>query len=112
MANISGSGTGTSGAPGSTRLDASAISAALADRPGWSLCDDGLAIEKEFTFKGFNAAFGFMTRVAMAAERANHHPDWSNIYNRVQIRWTTNSAGGITDLDMRLATSCDRFAGS
>jgi 4a-hydroxytetrahydrobiopterin dehydratase len=112
MANISGSGTGTSGPPQSTRLDASAISAALADKPGWSLCDDGLAIEKEFTFKGFNAAFGFMTRVAMAAERANHHPDWSNIYNRVQIRWTTHSAGGITDLDMRLATSCDRFAGS
>ena len=67
MANISGSGTGTSGAPESTRLDASAISAALANRPGWSLCDDGLAIEKEFTFKGFNAAFGFMTRVAIAA---------------------------------------------
>ena len=112
MANISGSGTGTSGPPPSTRLDAADISAALANRPGWSLCDDGRAIEKEFTFKGFNAAFGFMSRVALAAERANHHPEWSNVYNRVQIRWTTHSAGGLTDLDMRLAGLCDRFADS
>ena len=112
MANISGSGTGTSGPPPSARLDAADISAALANRPGWSLCDDGRAIEKEFTFQGFNAAFGFMSRVALAAERANHHPEWSNVYNRVQIRWTTHSAGGLTDLDMRLAGSCDRFADS
>ena len=71
MANISGSETGTSGPPPSTRLDAADISAALANRPGWSLCDDGRAIEKEFTFKGFNAAFGFMSRVALAAGPAN-----------------------------------------
>ena len=112
MANISGSETGTSAPPPSTRLDAADISAALANRPGWSLCDDGRAIEKEFTFKGFNAAFGFMSRVALAAERANHHPEWSNVYNRVHIRWTTHSAGGLTDLDMRLAGLCDRFADS
>lgn len=77
---------------------------------GWSLVANAAAIEKEFTFKGFNAAFGFMSRVALASERANHHPEWSNVYNRVTIRWTTHSSGGLTNLDLRLARSCDRFA--
>ena len=83
---------------------------ALTELPGWSLVADGTAIEKEFSFKGFNAAFGFMTRVALASERANHHPEWSNVYNRVTVRWTTHSANGLTGLDLRLARSCDRFA--
>ena len=77
---------------------------------GWELSQDGLALEKTFIFKGFNSAFGFMTRVAMAAERANHHPEWSNVYNSVTIRWTTHSLGGVSDLDLKLAASCDRFA--
>ena len=83
---------------------------AVAELDGWALSTDGLALEKTFTFKGFNSAFGFMTRVAMAAERANHHPEWSNVYNRVTIRWTTHSLGGVSDLDLKLAASCDRFA--
>jgi 4a-hydroxytetrahydrobiopterin dehydratase len=83
----------------------------LAGLDGWSLSQDGAAIEKTYSFKGFNSAFGFMTRVAMAAERANHHPEWSNIYNRVTIRWTTHSLGGVSVLDLKLAGSCDRFAG-
>ena len=83
---------------------------ALNELQGWSLVADGTAIEKEFSFKGFNAAFGFMTRVALASERTNHHPEWSNVYNRVTIRWTTHSASGLTDLDLSLARSCDRFA--
>lgn len=82
----------------------------LAELDGWTLSADGIALEKTFSFKGFNSAFGFMTRVAMAAERANHHPEWSNIYNRVTIRWTTHSLGGVSDLDLKLAASCDRFA--
>ena len=83
---------------------------AVAGLDGWALSQDGLALEKTFAFKGFNSAFGFMTRVAMAAERANHHPEWSNVYNRVTIRWTTHSLGGVSDLDLKLAASCDRFA--
>ena len=87
-----------------------ALAEVLADLDGWSLVEDGTAIEAEFSFKGFNAAFGFMTRVALAAERQNHHPEWSNVYNRVTIRWTTHSEGGVTELDVKLAQACSRFA--
>ena len=87
-----------------------ALAKVLADLDGWSLVEDGTAIEAEFSFKGFNAAFGFMTRVALAAERQNHHPEWSNVYNRVTIRWTTHSEGGVTELDVKLARACSRFA--
>ena len=87
-----------------------ALAELLADLDGWSLVEDGTAIEAEFSFKGFNAAFGFMTRVALAAERQNHHPEWSNVYNRVTIRWTTHSEGGVTELDVKLARACSRFA--
>ena len=87
-----------------------ALAEVLADLDGWSLVEDGTAIEAEFSFRGFNAAFGFMTRVALAAERQNHHPEWSNVYNRVTIRWTTHSEGGVTELDVKLARSCSRFA--
>ena len=89
-----------------------ALAEVLADLDGWSLVEDGTAIEAEFSFRGFNAAFGFMTRVALAAERQNHHPEWSNVYNRVSLRWTTHSAGGVTQLDVKLARICDRFAAS
>ena len=91
-------------------LTKDALAEVLADLDGWSLVEDGTAIEAEFSFKGFNAAFGFMTRVALAAERQNHHPEWSNVYNRVTIRWTTHSEGGVTDLDVKLARACSRFA--
>ena len=87
-----------------------ALAEVLADLDGWSLVGDGTAIEAEFNFRGFNAAFGFMTRVALAAERQNHHPEWSNVYNRVTIRWTTHSEGGVTELDVKLARACSRFA--
>ena len=87
-----------------------ALAEVLADLDGWSLVEDGTAIEAEFSFKGFNAAFGFMTRVALVAERQNHHPEWSNVFNRVTIRWTTHSEGGVTELDVKLARACSRFA--
>ena len=84
------------------------LQSSLAALDGWVLSQDGIALEKTFSFKGFNSAFGFMTRVAMTAERANHHPEWSNVYNKVTIRWTTHSLGGVSDL--KLASACDRFA--
>ena len=91
-------------------LNNDALAEVLADLDGWSFVEDGTAIEAEFSFKGFNAAFGFMTRVALAAERQNHHPEWSNVFNRVTIRWTTHSEGGVTELDVKLARACSRFA--
>lgn len=93
-------------------LSDDALVAALAELDGWHLVGESTAIEAEFRFSGFNAAFGFMSRVALAAERRNHHPEWSNVYNRVTIRWTTHSQGGVTDLDIKLAGMCSRFAAS
>jgi len=93
-------------------LSEGALATALTELDGWSLVADGKAIEAEFRFSGFNAAFGFMSRVALAAERRNHHPEWSNVYNRVTVRWTTHSEGGVTDLDIKLAQACSRFASS
>ena len=87
-----------------------AVAELLADLEGWNLVDSGKAIEAEFTFNGFNAAFGFISRVALAAERHNHHPEWSNVYNRVTVRWTTHSEGRVTELDLKLAQACSRFA--
>ena len=71
--------------------------AAIARLEGWRADDEGRdAIEKEFKFKDFNAAFGFMTRVALYAERNDHHPEWFNVYNRVEATLTTHDAGGAT----------------
>jgi 4a-hydroxytetrahydrobiopterin dehydratase len=93
------------------RLEASALEQALADRPLWHYDPAGQAITRTFTFKNFSEAFGFMTRVALAAQAADHHPDWSNSYNRVEIRLSTHSAGGITDNDLKLAAVIDELAG-
>lgn len=73
----------------------------LAD--GWALVDGRDAIECEFKFKTFNQAFGWMTRVAMYAEKWNHHPEWSNVYNRVNVVLTTHSVDGLSELDIKLA---------
>jgi 4a-hydroxytetrahydrobiopterin dehydratase len=82
--------------------------AALASLPEWRLREDGLAIVRELRFADFNAAFGFMTRVALAAEKADHHPEWSNVYNRVAITLTTHDAGGLSQRDIALARFIDR----
>lgn len=79
------------------------IDAALEDLEGWSLGDDGKGIERKFKFKGFNEAFGFMTRAALIAEKMGHHPDWTNVYNRVNVRLTTHAKGGVTEVDIKLA---------
>lgn len=92
------------------KLDATKLQSALAELLEWRLSDDGLGLERVFNFANFNAAFGFMSRVALASERANHHPEWSNIYNRVTVRWTTHSVGGVSSLDIELAKKCDNFA--
>lgn len=68
------------------------------------------ALQKTFTFPDFAAAFAFMTQVAAEAERMNHHPDWRNVWNRVDVRLNTHDAGGITELDFRLAAAMDRLA--
>jgi 4a-hydroxytetrahydrobiopterin dehydratase len=82
----------------------------LAARPGWQLVDAGRALERQFKFADFQQAFAFMTRVALAAERADHHPDWSNVYNRVTVRLTTHDAGGLTERDFALAAVADAAA--
>lgn len=76
----------------------------------WSLRDDGLAIERTFTFKNFIEAFGFMTSAAIEAEKMNHHPEWSNVYKTVNVTLTTHDAGGVTDLDIKLAEKMDALS--
>ena len=77
---------------------------------GWSLEDDSRAIRKSFRFKSFSAAFGWMTRVAMIAETMNHHPEWSNVYNRVEVRLTSHDAGGLTTRDFDMASAIDALS--
>ena len=84
---------------------------ALATLAGWSLVDGREAIQKTFTFKNFNEAFGWMTRVAILAEKMNHHPEWFNVYSRVEVTLTTHDVDGLSPLDVRLARAMEAFAG-
>jgi len=93
------------------RLDPEAADKALSALSGWALSRDGAAISKTFTFKNFSEAFGFMSRVALAAEKLDHHPEWSNVYKTVDVTLTTHDAGGLTQLDFDLAKKMDRIAG-
>lgn len=77
---------------------------------GWSRVDGREAIEKEFKFKGFRRAFGFMTAVAVKADAINHHPEWFNVYNRVQVVLTTHDTGGLSSLDTELAEAMEQIA--
>lgn len=86
------------------------IQTLLADLDGWALSADGLAIEKTFRFNNFNAAFGWMTRAALVAEKLDHHPEWFNVYNRVEVRLTTHDQNGLTELDAKLAKAMDAMA--
>ena len=76
---------------------------------GWER--DGEVLAKSFKFRNFPEAFGWMTRVALAAEKADHHPDWSNSWNRVDVRLTTHSAGALTEKDVKLASVMEKLAG-
>ena len=90
-------------------LAQTAIDQALEELPGWSLLNGKL--HRELSFPGFVEAFGFMTQLALVAEQMNHHPEWSNVYNRVTIDLTTHDSGGITKRDIRLAQRANELAG-
>jgi len=90
------------------RLTPEALAAAVAGLPDWSV--DGDHLRASFRFADFAAAFGFMAEIAVVAERLNHHPEWSNVYSRVEVGLTTHDADGITDLDVRLARAMSAAA--
>jgi 4a-hydroxytetrahydrobiopterin dehydratase len=89
------------------RLSGAAREAALAELTGWSPVDGRDAIQKSYRFKDFTEAFGFMTRVALLAEKADHHPEWFNVYNKVDIVLTTHDANGLSARDIKLAKAID-----
>jgi 4a-hydroxytetrahydrobiopterin dehydratase len=91
------------------RLSDSERDAALAALPQWTLRADGLAISRSFKFADFSEAFAFMTRVALLAEKADHHPEWSNVWNRVEITLMTHDAGGLSTRDVKMAQAIDEI---
>jgi 4a-hydroxytetrahydrobiopterin dehydratase len=93
-----------------SKLDPARRAGLAKELPGWSDVAGRDAIHKTFTFADFNAAFGFMSRVAMAAEKADHHPEWFNVYNRVDITLSTHDAGGVSERDVKLARFIDEAA--
>jgi 4a-hydroxytetrahydrobiopterin dehydratase len=92
-------------------LEAGAVREALETVPGWTLAEDGKSIRRRFEFADFSEAFGFMSRAALAAETLDHHPGWSNVYKTVSVTLATHDAGGLTELDFRLAAKMNRIAG-
>ena len=92
------------------KLTDGALRSALAGLDGWALDDVGNGIEKTYRFGDFNAAFGLMGRAALKAEQMNHHPEWFNVWNRVEVRLSTHDAGGVTSLDIALAEFMDGIA--
>ena len=92
------------------KLDADARAGALTQLPQWHDVEGRDAIARSFRFKDFNQAFAFMTRAALLAEKMDHHPEWSNVYNRVDVTLTTHDAGGVTEKDIALAKAMDAFA--
>lgn len=92
------------------RLSVEARARALAELAGWTDADGRDAITRTFQFKTFNQAFGFMTRAALKAEQMNHHPEWFNVYNRVEVTLATHDAGGVTELDAKLAAFMNKAA--
>jgi 4a-hydroxytetrahydrobiopterin dehydratase len=84
---------------------------ALKQLTGWKAADGRDAIEKTYRFDDFNQAFGWMSRIALAAEKLDHHPEWFNVYSRVEVLLATHDAGGVTDLDVTLAKLMDKAAG-
>ena len=93
------------------KLGREAIQEALLALDGWTLDETGTSIARTFVFADFSAAFGFMARAALVAEKLDHHPDWSNVYKKVTVRLSTHDAGGVTALDFELARKMDRIAG-
>lgn len=92
------------------RLDAKARRRVLAKLVGWSEVEGRDAIQKSFKFKNFSEAWGVMSRIALAAERMDHHPEWSNVYNRLEITLSTHDCGGLSERDVKLAKAIDACA--
>jgi 4a-hydroxytetrahydrobiopterin dehydratase len=93
------------------KISGEARTRALGRLNGWSIVDGRDAIRKKFGFADFNEAFGFMTRAALVAEKLDHHPEWFNVYKTVEVTLSTHDAGGLTELDFKLAEAMDKFAG-
>jgi 4a-hydroxytetrahydrobiopterin dehydratase len=93
------------------KLSGQARNDALGKLSGWSEVPGRDAITRKFVFKDFNQAFGFMTRAALIAEQMDHHPEWFNVYKTVEVTLSTHDAGGVTELDIKLAQEMDRLAG-
>ena len=92
------------------QLNEAELSAALSKLPGWRRATDRPAISRSFSFADFNAAFGFMSRVALKAEQMNHHPEWFNVWSRIDVTLTTHDVRGVSALDVELATFMDAVA--
>lgn len=93
------------------KLEKNDVAARMDTVPGWVVAPDGLSMSKSFKFKDFSAAWAFMARSALLAEKINHHPEWFNVYNRVEVTLNTHDAKGLTELDFRMAADMNRFAG-
>ena len=89
------------------KLEAHEVGKLLQDLPHWTLDAAGGAISREFQLADFVQAFGFMTQIAITAEKCNHHPEWRNVYDHVHITWTTHDANGLTVNDIAMAKFCD-----
>lgn len=92
------------------KLSREDIETLLLELTGWELQEDRDAIRKSFTFKDFNEAFGFMSRAALHAEQMNHHPEWFNVYNRVDVTLATHDADGVTSLDLQMAAFMEKIS--
>lgn len=92
------------------KLERAAIDENLAGLPGWTLNEGASSISKTFKFRSFVEAFGFMTESALAAEKFNHHPEWFNVYSRVEVTLSTHDVGGLTEFDFRLAGAMEKAA--
>ena len=91
------------------KIDPQTLESNLRSMPGWEIKKGGQAICKNFKFIDFNQAWGFLNRIALLAEKMNHHPEWSNVYNRVEITLTTHDAGGISMRDIAMAKEIDQY---
>lgn len=97
-------------APAYQKLDGPAVQAALESLEEWTLQEEEASLFRKFRFRNFSEAFSFMTEMALLAEKMNHHPEWFNVYGRVEVKLTTHAAGGLTDLDIHMAVMMNRAA--
>lgn len=92
------------------KLTTDAVETGMNELDGWSMVEGRKAIHKTFTFKNFVQAFGFMTQSAIIAEKIDHHPEWSNVYKKVEVMLTTHDVDGLTELDFKLAKAMDKIS--